>query len=175
MSVLSNDPYNGIVEVEVKGIGYQPTNAKIRVSPGTLIFDTVLTGDSQTLPIYIQNSDIYEPLKIYSFTSSDTQFTVSDSSLTISPQFGKSVLVTFSPDTSGVIEGILTINNNDPDTSNYKIVLVGEGREPTSPQIFVDKDTLKFGQVEIENDKTLYVEIMNQGEKTLSVENIFSP
>ena len=174
INVFSNDPNNSIAEIEVTGRGYQPTDAKIQVSPPILVFDTVLIGESQSIKMYIQNTDTYEPLKIYSFTTSDTQFTVSDSSLTIAPQFGKTIFVTFKPDTSGVIEGVLTINNNDPDTSNYKIVLVGEGREPTSPQITVDKDTLNFGQVEVEDEKTLNFEITNRGEKTLIVDNILS-
>ena len=172
MNVLSNDPNNSSVEIQVSGIGYQPTNAQIRVNPGILIYDTVMMGESQKLPIYIQNADEYEPLVIHSFSTTDDQFTVGDSSLVISPQYGKSVEVIFSPDTSGVIEGSLIIHNNDPENPNYNVVLVGEGRAPTNPQIVVDNDTLIFGQVEIEKHKTYLIEIGNKGERTLTVENI---
>ncbi len=174
MNVLNNDPNNGNIEIQVSGTGYQPTNSQIRVDHGVLSFDTVMMGYSQKLPIYIRNADEYEPLVIDSFTVSDDQFSVSDTSLVILPQFGKSVEVIFSPDTSGVIEGSLTIHNNDPENPNYNVVLVGEGRKPTNPQIVVDNDTLGFGQVEVEKSKTYFIEIGNLGEKTLTVENISS-
>ncbi len=174
MHVLNNDPNNSSVEIAISGKGYKATNPKISVSQSILVFDIVVIGEVQRTSLYINNFDIYEPLLIYSITSSDSQFTVSKSSFTIAPQRSEIVDVYFKPNTVGIIEASLTIKNNDPDTANFIIPMVGEGREQKKPQLAVDQDTLKFAEVKIEESKTLFFKIMNKGEKLLVVQNIIS-
>lgn len=172
--VYSNDPSNYAVEVVVSGKGYNPSTPKITVVPGSIIFDTNVIGSSQTKYTYVNNGDEYEPLVVSSITSSNPQFTVSDTTFTVTPQSGKFIGITFTPVETGFIEGSLTINSNDPDSSSYIVPLVGEGREPDQPQISVGTDSLYFGEVTIDEQRTLSIEVTNLGEATLTVSSVSS-
>lgn len=176
--VNSNDPNNSSVEVVVSGRGYLPTNANIVVSQllgNMLLFDTVVLGNEQNKHILIQNTDEYEPLKIYSITTTDSQFYANRSNLIIDPKLSEWVTVTFKPNkVSDLITDSLIIVNNDPDTSNFIIPILGSSREAGKPKIEISQDSLKFHEVEIEENKTLYFEVWNRGENILSVNNIIT-
>ncbi|OQX96197.1 hypothetical protein B6I21_01680 [candidate division KSB1 bacterium 4572_119] len=178
VEILSNDPNNSLVEVVVSGRGYEPTTAKIVVSPPVLLFDDVAVGTSQDLSIYINNMDDYEPLQIHSITTSDTQFTVNKSEFTVRPGSGEPgewVIVTFSPTiVSPLIEDTLVIHNNDPDTTTFLVPLYATSHEADKPSIAVEPDSLYFGEVSVDGQKTMTFRTYNQGEADLIVSGISS-
>jgi len=170
---ISNDPINDSLKVTVSGKGYNPTIPIITVDRDSLIFDTVTLGNAQTKRIFVYNDDLYEPLKVHSIRSNNSQFTTPDTSgFTVNPKKGEWVSVTFRPIVEGVIEGILTIGSNDTTKPNFEIPLKGTGLRFGEPQISVSPDTLKFGEVALGHQKSLYIEIENIGNTNLVVNSI---
>ncbi len=175
IEIISDDPNNGTVTVAVSGRGYLPSNPQIIVSPPTLIFDEVVIGSEQSLFIYVQNNDKYEPLVISSIAHRDTQFIVDKTEFIVPPRQGKYVNVVFRPVVaSELITDSLIIENNDPDTSRFIVPMFASSRAPLKPQIVVTPDSLYFGEVAVGEKKTLSIAITNKGEAQLEVSNIIS-
>jgi len=170
---LSNDPVSDSLKVTVSGKGYNPTIPKITVDKDSLEFETIILGNAQTKHIYVYNDDKYEPLKISSIKSSDSQFTTVDSlGFTLNAKKGKYVGVIFRPNYVGTIRGILTINSNDTSNSSLQIPLRGTGVQLGGPKIAVNPDSLFFGEVALGHQKSLYLEIKNEGGTTLQINDI---
>ena len=170
---VSNDPANDSLKVTVTGKGYNPTVPIITVDKDSLIFDTIILGNTQTKRIFVYNDDLYEPLKIYSITTNNPQFTTPDSSgFKVNPQKGEWVSVNFKPTTEGIIEGLLTINSNDTTNPGLEILLRGTGIRSGNPVISVSPDTLNFGEVALGHQKSLYLEIENNSDTILEINNI---
>ena len=175
IQILSNDPNNPTAQITVTGKGYQPTHPKITVSPATLVFDTIVLGSKQTQYLFIENKDVFEPLVVSNIANSDSQFYVNKSAFTVAPGRGEWVTVTFEPKiASDLIADSLRITNNDPDTSLYIVPLIAASREPDKPQIAVSPDSLDFGEVSVDESKTLNLKLSNQGEAPLEVSAIIS-
>ncbi len=175
IEVTSNDQNNSSVEINVSGKGYNPTDPQIAVSSSILIFNEVVIGASEQKYLFINNLDKYEPLKIFSITNSDTQFTVNRTNFTVNPSSGEWIVVTFAPTiASELITDSLIIENNDPDTSNYIVPIIASSREPKQPQIVVNPDSLYFGEVGVDDQTTMVLAISNRGEASLEISGITS-
>lgn len=174
-NVLSNDPTNSTVEVIVSGRGYSPSQPNIKVSPPTLVFDTVIIGSKQTQYLYVENDDAYEPLQVFSITNSDSQFYVNKSVFTVMPKRGEWVIVTFEPKVAAeLIADSLRINSNDPDTSAFIVPLFATSREPNKPVIYVEPDSIYFGEVAVDAQKQLNLTVSNRGEADLVISGVSS-
>lgn len=170
---LSNDPINDSLRVTVSGKGHHPTNPIITVDKDSLFFDPTVIGNTKQKSIYVYNNDLYEPLKIYSIRSSNSQFTTADTAgFSLNPQKGKYVGINFKPNELGTITGFLTINSNDTTHSSLNIPLQGTGMRQGTPKIVVSPDTLDFGNVALGHQQSLYLEIENTGETNLEIYNI---
>ncbi len=170
---LSNDPVNDSLKVTISGNGYYPTNPIITVDEDSLIFDAVIIGNVQPKYIYVFNNDFYEPLKVISIRSSNSQFIATDTSgFSLNPQKGRYIGVTFKPTEVGPIEGFLTIISNDTTNSELNIQLSGTGIRYGTHKILVNPDTLDFGEVALGHQKSLYLVIENIGETNLDIYNI---
>lgn len=170
---VSNDPSNDSLKVTVSGKGYKPTNPIITADKDSLIFDTIILGNAQTKRIFVYNDDYYELLKIYSINTNNPQFYTPDSSgFTVLPKKGEWVSVTFKPTIEGIVNGLLTINSNDTTNPILQIPLRGTGMRFETPQIVVSPDTLNFGEVALNHQKSLYLEIENKGDTNLDINNI---
>lgn len=170
---LSNDPINDSLKVTVSGKGYQPTNPIIRITVDSLLFASTVLGRTDKKYFSIVNDDNYEPLRIYSIRSSNQQFTTPDSSgFTLQPKDSKIITVNFTPNVVGEIIGVLTISSNDTTNPNLQLRMRGTGIRVGAPKIVVTPDSLNFGEVAYGYQKSLYIEIENQGASELDIFNI---
>ena len=85
-------------------------------------------------------------------SSSDGQFTLSPSFLTVGAGGSQEVTVTFTPSGEGSKSGTLTIASNDPDEGSVTVLSFGialpEVVTPVAaPSISVSTDMLRFGDV----------------------------
>ena len=170
---VSNDPHQDSLKVTVTGRGYEPTTPIITVTPDSLIFDTITLGNAQTKFLYVYNEDNYEPLHVQSIQSSNRQFTTSDSlGFTLKAKESRWVPIIFRPADVGETEGELTIISNDPERPELHVYARGTGIRYGTPVIAVTPDSLDFGEIAIGHQRSLYLEITNQGNSQLHIRNI---
>jgi len=104
-----------------------------------LNFGGVFVGVTQTLKIHVSNAGT-DVLNITSISANAPEFTVSVSSLTLSPGQSQDVPVSFHPTSAGVKSGTLTVTSNDADEASLQVSLSGEGLIP--PDISVSPTSL---------------------------------
>ena len=140
--ISSNDPDAGSVSISVSGTGSELPVADISVPMTSLSFGDVEVGASETALITISNTGTAE-LSVSEISSSDSQFTFSRSTLSLSPGSSADVTVVFVPQEGGDQTGVLTISSNDPDRPVVTIEVAGVGlsvgpQEETPGPIKVD-------------------------------------
>ena len=175
VEIVSDDQSNNPFSISVSGRGYMPTQPEIVVSPSTLIFDEVVIGSQQSLFVYVQNNDKYEPLQISSITHADTQFTIDKSEFSVLPRQGQYVNVVFRPVIAAeLITDSLIIHSNDPDTSDFIVPIFASSRAPLKPEIGVSPDSIYFGEVAVGEEKTIELTVTNRGEALLQISAVNS-
>ncbi len=157
LSILSNDPYNSHVDIQLSGIGIAPV---IVLDQETLPFGDVLIPETGNLTVLISN-DGTSNLTVFDITIDSVSF-ASDFSetITIAPGGNQSVVVSFTPETYCNYEGTLMIVSDDPFNNPVLIPLYGRG---LAPDITIDPEFLDFGEVEYWRSRTLPVSFSNIG------------
>ena len=173
LAISSDDPENLAMQVSVSGFGRMQSTQQIMVTPSTLNFEDVPIDYSSPLPIFISNLG-EDTLFVTGVESSNSQFTVSETALAVPAYDSKQLMVSFRPATQGTFQAMLTIFNNDPINDQVEIELFGSGREWTPQQISIENTSLNFGEIGWGLSGTQTLKIANQGERSLSVENITS-
>lgn len=126
--VESNDPVNPKAKIATD---FQVSGqvSEIAVSDELLLFNNVFVGAKKELSFTIENKGLAQ-LNLNSITSDNSDFVITPSTGTINSEGSLEVTVTFSPSTTGSINGILTINSDAANESTLEIVLNGIGVDP---------------------------------------------
>jgi hypothetical protein len=169
LSINSNDPNRPRVDVSLTGTGVAPV---IEVTPSSLSFGNVATGESLSLNLTVRNIG-NATLNLSSITSSDPQFTISLLTTTFALPANASVnlRVRFAPTSAGAKSGTLSINSDDPARPRVDVPMTGTG---LAPAIDVSPAALGFGQVPLAQTKDLTLTIRNTGAAALKVNSITS-
>ena len=168
--IISNDHMTSDYNVSVNGFGYF-SSADIAISSSSIDFEETMVGQTNTVPITIQNNGVID-LEIDTMYVSD-DFTVSSSSGTVAPGDSLSVGVTFVPnDSLTTYTGSLTVVSNDPLEDTLVVYLSGSSIEP-GPAIEFSDSELYFG-VDLDAEDTVSAELViyNQGLLDLAVDEI---
>ena len=147
----------------------------IEVTPASLDFGTVSSGQNKTLDLTVRNTGA-GPLSVTTITSDNPVFSVtSATSFTVPAGQQQTVSVRFAPTSSSPQTGTLTINNNDPNRPAVTVPLSGNGGanctytlSPTSQNFPASGGT---GSVNVTAQRGT---IASQGEATRAV-TAFSP
>ncbi len=123
IKVMSNDPENSVVELNITGTGVA---GEINVSNDQIVFDTTFIDETSTEILTISNEGM-GTLSISDITSSNTAFTVNITSFDLQPGMDMDIEVTFAPTEVMMYEGTLTIESNDPANGTYEVALSGYG------------------------------------------------
>jgi hypothetical protein len=156
LTIMSNDLVTPNKTVTVKGIAPPPI---IQVSPDPLDFGKVCLGKFKDAPLTIKNAGECN-LTVASITSSNPEFSVAPgTSFPLVVPAGGMVMVPirFTPTSTGVKMGTLTINSDDPATP-MKLVTV-KGEAPVSA-ITVEGD-FDFGMVPVGKVAVEVFNVMN--------------
>jgi subtilisin family serine protease len=92
---------------------------------------------TDTLMVSNEGTDV---LTVSDISSDNSDYGVNITSFSLNPGQKQMVLVSFTPSSTGLITGTLTISSNDPDEPSYMVYLKGVGAEP--PDISVSPDSL---------------------------------
>ena len=133
ISVTSNDPVNGLLEVPVT-VTVDGGPPQIAVDPTSLSFSSLVVGQSATLSVTVSNTG-GDPLEVTSIASDNADFALAntdDESFTLGFGESRDVEVTFAPSAAETITGTLTIESNADNTPTATVSLQGDGLEPPS-------------------------------------------
>lgn len=165
LTISHNDPVDpGDKEVTVEGEGIRPI---IEVSETALDFENVSVDDLKSLTFVIQNTSQSAKLIVSNISSDNTNFTVSPTSFILLPAttdgrlitiYEKTITVTFNPTSESIETGKVTISNNSSNNDEAEVDVQGEGKIPI---IYVDKTSINYGNITINDSKTEIVTVTN--------------
>ncbi|MDP2209925.1 MAG: choice-of-anchor D domain-containing protein [Bacteroidota bacterium] len=160
--IKSNDPDENPVIVpthlHVTGV------PDISISIDTLKFGSVYVGTTQTqsLDVFNQGTDT---LIVSEVTSNISNYYSHLTNFKVLPGSQRDILVSFTPNTIGSIDGILSFANNDPDEPLVYIYLAGKGITP--PVINISPDSM-FIKMSIDDSSARILTIENSGGNSLN-------
>ena len=123
IKIMSNDPENNMIEINVTGTG---VTGVIAVNADQIVFDTTFVDETSTEILTISNEG-QGTLSVLNITSSNTAFTVNNTNFNLMPGMEADVEVTFAPTEVMLYEGVLTIESNDPLNGTIEVELSGYG------------------------------------------------
>ncbi|MGB5237986.1 MAG: choice-of-anchor D domain-containing protein, partial [Flavobacteriaceae bacterium] len=126
--VNSNDPSTPTATVATT-FNVSGQESEIAVSDEVLLFNDVFVGAERSRTLTITNNGL-ALIDISSITSDNTDFTADPSSGQLAAGEELEVTVTFTPSTTGSINGILSINSNASNAALVEVVLNGVGVDP---------------------------------------------
>ncbi len=152
--------------VVVSGNGVSP---KFSVNPNSLNFGNVVLGSDSTKSVTVTNTGT-SALIINNMTSSNGQFTVDPTPITILPGAAYNIDITFAPLSDGLKTGYIYFYHN---ASNLKdsVSVSGTG---VSPRFTVTPTHVDFGEVRNGTDKTEFVTVTNTGTSNLVISSVTS-
>ena len=133
LTIASDDPNHPSLGVPLSGTGTGSVSAPvIGVSPATLDFGSVASGQTKDLTLTISNSGTAS-LTVSSASSSNSAFTVRPPAppYSIAPGGQQTVTVRFAPTAAGAQTGTLTLASNDPAHASVTVGLTGTGGAAT--------------------------------------------
>jgi len=135
--VTSNDPANPAVPVactlEVTGV------QNIVVTPDSIDYGTLFVNQTDSAIVSVSNTGT-DTLHISTITVDNTDYLVTEPFFNLAAGDTKDVMVYFTPSTTGIDDGILTITSDDPDEPVIEVTLLGFGSD--SPVVDVQPLTL---------------------------------
>ena len=178
LSLFTNDPARSIVTVDLSGnTGTSSGSPQITVSPASLVFGNVITGQTKDLTVTIGNTG-KASLSVSALTVAGSGFSVvgPQAPLSIAANATATVTVRFAPTAVGAASGTLTIASNAPAKPSAGVSLSGTGSlTPASgPAIDVSPASLDFGAVTSGQTKELVLTVRNNGTAALTVNSMTS-
>ncbi|GEM_PF-2831861 len=143
----------------------------LATTPKFINFGPIRIRSQKSEKVLLENRGT-APLNISNIISSNNQFLVDKTSFVLAPGGYDWLNVIFQPELIDNIQGDLTIYSNDPDSSQYKLPLEGEGRDYLTQKIVLLSDTLFFGTVPTSSFQQMQLGIKNEGEKDLRIDSL---
>ena len=140
----------------------------IRFLPESVGFDTVSVGETQELTLFAYNPGDTTLLVRGLSVTGGGPFSVRDSVFVLAAGDSAGVTVSFSPVTSGVQAGVLSVSNNSP-LETVLVSLFGAG---AGPEISVSADRLVFASPGIGRAVSAELTLSNNGSDTLRFSEI---
>ncbi|MDW7681918.1 MAG: choice-of-anchor D domain-containing protein, partial [bacterium] len=165
------DPDTLVYIVPLIAASREPDKPQIAVSPDSLYFGEVSVDESKTLKLKISNQG-EAPLEVSAIISSDAQFTVNKTELTIQSEQTEEVQVTFTPSSEGKKSGTLTILNNDEERSELVVPLTGSGAVLSDPYLVYDQEEIFFGKVFVGDTLRKSLLLQNYGDHLLVITDV---
>src|SRR5271165_4782674 len=142
----------------------------ITVSPGNLDFQSVVVGQTKTLPVQIKNNGSVA-VHLYRVSSSKNEFDVSGPSLPLSlaPSATVEFKITFRPETAERTSALLEIVTSSQAMISY--TLAGSGTAPLAA-LQLSPPTLNFGSLNLNSRRTKKITLRNTGNTPITISGV---
>ncbi|PSR02856.1 MAG: hypothetical protein BRD50_06780, partial [Bacteroidetes bacterium SW_11_45_7] len=155
VKMTTNDPLNSSYTIPTIKVVNGPSSIALSDTNMNVGSHMVGTSGKDTFKVYNTGCD---SLRVGNMATTDTVFSVSDTSLVVPPFDSSQVIVTFTPDTIQPYTAQLTIQNNDQDTS-ITLNAVGLG----APSITVSPDSMNVTIAQCDDSTYRTLKIYNKG------------
>ena len=157
----SDDPDENPLDVPLSGNALPVPVPDIAVNPSSHDFGDIFVGasDQHLFKIYNIGSaplEVPAPLSLIGTHPSEFDILIGSGPFTLSPGDSHEVILSVTPVSAGPKSASLRIESNDPDTNPFDVPLTATGLTP-QPDIAADPASLDFGDVVVENPKTVKV------------------
>jgi len=146
------------------------------VNPSSLDFGSVFTDTTQQGAFTISNTGNAElVVTAITLTGPDSaDFSLQDVTfpLSVPPDSGVDLAVTFAPQTAGDKTAAVQISSNDPNANLVVIALTGTGVDPPTPAIAVAPQAFDFGSRTIGTTRQHAFMVFNNGTAALTVDSL---
>ncbi|NIR63453.1 MAG: choice-of-anchor D domain-containing protein, partial [candidate division Zixibacteria bacterium] len=169
LRIFNNDPFQNPFPVLMNGRGVLPD---ISLSPDTLHFGDVNVGNASIRTTFISNvgtSDLIVTDTSLIGIDADlfSVLEMPELPITLAPNTEPvPITIRFNPDSLGMKVARFQIFSNDPDENPVNLELTGTG---VQPGIAVNPTQLDFGNVRVNRDSLLTLEVINDGTADLIV------
>jgi hypothetical protein len=161
LHIVSDDPDATDLLVALTGTSI---SSQIVVS-STLDFGNTTVGEAKLANLVVNNSSSV-PLQITNITVSDSHFSfVETLTFPITITNSRTFQLQLLPTDVGLVSGIVTISSNDYNNPSKQVTLTGTG---IVPKIVLDKTSLDFGTIAVNELKTLSFIINNDSDASLT-------
>ncbi len=165
LEIVSNDPVNGVVVLDLAGVGIAGAGGDpdVHLKPDEVDFGEVSIGSTAIRTVKVQNRSgvpLEDVILNRCFGTSD-EFTWEPLDLfTVDPDESEKVKVFYEPTDVGSDEGCLEVRSNDPDESPIEIEVSGFGVEGPAGEVDLDiKGFRVTKQVEIPADEPIKIRL----------------
>ncbi|RMF65428.1 MAG: choice-of-anchor D domain-containing protein, partial [Calditrichaeota bacterium] len=176
LSVRSNDPDQGEVQVPLSGTALPVAVPDIDVSSTALQFGQVPVGGMDITSLLISNVGTavleVDAVRVVGDDADQFRTQVGDSAFQVAPSESKVVFVSFHPASLGTKFASLEIVNNDPDEDTVRVALEGEGVPALAPRIVVSPAQHDFGFVLVGDSLSQTFRLSNPGSVAVEVQEI---
>lgn len=161
----SSDP---TFTVALNGTG---TQAHIGLSPASVSFGSVTTGQSNSQPVMISNAG-NGALTVSSYATKGAGFSVTGltTPLTVQPGKSASFNVVFDPTAAGDVSGSISLSSNAPN-SPTALALSGTGVTATAT-LSVSPSSLAFGNITVNASSSQSVSLKNTGNSNVTISGV---
>ena len=141
--------------------------------PPSYHFGNVTLGNSEDWVLTILNTGTGDlVVNDITFPENNGTFSVdADLPITIEPDAGHAITVTFTPQDIHLYESTMTIHSNDPASPEVDIILEGNGLA-SGPYLTTVADLIDFGDRRINSSTRGFLELKNMGDSQLLLEDI---
>ncbi|SNR16278.1 Ig-like domain-containing protein [Tenacibaculum jejuense] len=126
--ISSNDPVNPTTTVTTS-LDVSGQTSFIELSDEFILFNNVFIGNDSERIITLSNSGLSQ-INVSSISSDNVAFSVTPSSTTIAAGESIDITVKFTPNITGNINGIITVDSDASNASSLQIIVNGVGVEP---------------------------------------------
>jgi hypothetical protein len=148
VTFVSSDPLQPLYTLQIVGQSIVPD---VVIFPESLDFANVSIPNFDIKKLTILNSG-NDVLNIVNATSGNSAYSIEDSRFPLSVAAGERIelQIRFTPQSAGTVSSELTIENDDPDSPSFAVIMRGNGVRTN-----LSFEELDFGQVRIGGDPSL--------------------
>jgi len=150
-----------------------PPQPQLAVSPATIDFGSVATGQKGTSNLVLTNQGGSD-LAISLISISGAEFSISGIATpkTITAGQSATALVTFSPTATGTATGNVSITSNDPVNPTLNVALSGTGSSTSSSQLSASPSSFNFGTVSEGSSASQNIVVTNTGFSAVKISSV---
>lgn len=171
LTIYNSDPYQTRLQVPLYANITPTPPTSIRLSPSSLVFDKVQSGQTQRKAIYVVNPTAI-PIAAGQMAVSNNVFRVFTDTITVAAFDSTRLEVEFAPQAAGAVNAFLTMRTNVLGQETVSVQLSGEGSAPPSPAMELSQNSIDFGSVVVGVATTAGLTIANRGVGELSIFSI---
>ena len=171
LTIFSNDPAKPDTFLFVRSSSRELVDQQIMVHTQKIAFDSVNVTKVAMDSFRVTNIGDF-PLEVSNIMCADSQFTVNDTTFSLTPFQSRWIKVFFAPIQAGNFESKLIIYSDDPQNPASQITLNGTGRPLSDQRIAINREQIDFGMVALSDSALQRIWVINLGEKVLTVDSV---